>query len=73
MHNENTGEKKMQELENLLKQLILQQKSAAWNLNRIANTLEDVTQVASSRENLKRHLRDAVGDDVDDKLREFKK
>ena len=63
----------MQELENLLKQMILQQKSTAWNLNRIANTLEDVTQVASSRENLKRHLRDAVGDDVDDKLREFKK
>jgi hypothetical protein len=73
MHNQNTGEKKMQELENLLKQLILQQKSTAWNLNRIANTLEDVTQVASSRENLMRHLRDAVGDDVDAKLKELNK
>lgn len=63
----------MTTIEALLEQLILQQKSTAWNLNRIANCLEDVTRVASSKENIKHHLRDAVGDDVDDKLREFKK
>lgn len=63
----------MTTIEALLEQLILQQKSASWNLNRIANCLEDVTRVASSKENIKHHLRDAIGDDVDDKLREFKK
>ena len=58
----------MTTIEKLLEQLILQQKSTAWNLNRIANTLEDVTQVASSKQNIKHRLRDAVGDDVDKKL-----
>lgn len=63
----------MSNIEKLLEQLMLQQKSTAWNLNRIANTLEDVTRVSSSKQNIKHHLRDAVGDDVDDKLKEFKK
>ena len=59
----------MSNIEKLLEQLILQQKSTAWNLNRIANTLEDVTRVASSKQNIKHHLRDAVGDDVDAKYK----
>lgn len=58
----------MSNIEKLLEQLVHTQKSVSWNLNRIANTLEDVTQISSSRENIMRHLRDAVGDDVDKKL-----
>jgi len=63
----------MSNIENLLEQLVRQQKSTAWNLNRIANTLEDVTRVASCEENIKHHIRDAVGNDVDSKLRKFNK
>lgn len=66
-----TGENKMSNIENLLGKLIQQQKSTAWNLNRIANTLEDVTRIASSEQNIKHHLGDAVGKDVDGKLKKF--
>ena len=63
----------MSNIEKLLEQLVRQQKSTAWNPNRIANTLEDVTRVASCEENIKHHIGDAVGNDVDSKLRKFNK